>query len=264
MTVIALPGGWVALRSLTGHDESAVEADDLPAALDLLNRVLVQTPGAMVGAGGAGRLTCAARDRVLAALYRLVYGDMIASTVRCAVCDQPFDLSFSLDALTGAHAADDVRADAVFVTESGMHFRLITGEDELMVIGLVPMAARRALLQRCVQHAEPMDDDALDAVEAGMERAAPLLNVELSAACAECGREQRVAFDIQTYLLARLNNERARLMAEVHTLAMTYHWSLSDILSLTRGERRQYLALIDADARRAALRMSGGRRRMGA
>ena len=34
---------------------------------------------------------------------------------------------------------------------------------------------------------------------------------------------------------------------EVHTLAMQYHWSETDILSLPRERRRRYLRLIDRE-----------------
>jgi len=39
-----------------------------------------------------------------------------------------------------------------------------------------------------------------------------------------------------------------RLLHEVHTLARTYHWEERTILGLARLRRREYLALIEADA----------------
>ncbi len=264
MTVISVPGGWVALRPINGHDESAIEAADLHGALDLLDRLLITRAGALVGQGEAGRLSYAARDRVLAAVYVKVYGEMIVSTVRCIACDKPFDLSFSLSDFVEANPSSDVRADTVHVTENGWRFRLITGDDERAVIGMPAQAARQAMLTRCTQSDTPPDERAMDEIEAAMEHIAPLLSADLSATCVECSREQQIGFDVQAFLLSRLIKDKMRLAGEVHTLAMAYHWGLSEILSLTRAERRQYIALIEADARRAAARASVGRRRIGA
>ena len=264
MTIIPLPGGWVALRPLTGRDENSVEAVDLAAALDLLDRVLSDRDGALVGTGDSSKLTVIARDRLLAALYQQIYGDLIASTVRCSACDKAFDLSFSLHDLIHSQSITYLTPDGVYQTEHGWHFRLITGSDELAVIGLPATRLRRALIERCTLMDETPDDATLDQIEAAMERIAPLLNMELSAPCPECGHEQPIGFDIQTFLLSRLIKDKARLAGEIHTLAMAYHWGLNEILNLKRSERRQYLALIDADARRLSARSTGGRRRTGA
>ncbi len=264
MTIISLPGGWVALRSINGHDERTVEAVDLPAALDLLDRLLIDRPGTLIGHGGAGKLTVAARDRVLAAVYSQIYGSMIASTVRCIACAKPFDVSFALGDLVAAQVATDTRPDTIFQTGDGWQFRLVTGDDELAVFGLAPDVARRALLERCSHMPDPPDDATFDHIERHMEHIAPLVNVNLSAVCVECGREQLINFDIQSFLLARLIKDKTRLMSEVHSLAVTYHWGLEEILALKRTERRQYLALIEAEARRMNMRAAGGRRRTGA
>jgi hypothetical protein len=43
------------------------------------------------------------------------------------------------------------------------------------------------------------------------------------------------------------------LFREVHALASHYHWSETDILTMTRRQRRRYLSLIaEAQARGAA------------
>jgi hypothetical protein len=42
-------------------------------------------------------------------------------------------------------------------------------------------------------------------------------------------------------------NDRRQLVQEIHLLASAYGWSLSEILNLTRGQRRAFVALVDAD-----------------
>jgi hypothetical protein len=123
-------------------------------------------------------------------------------------------------------------------------FRLPTGRDERAVAGLSAVDAERELLRRCLVDGAP---GAPDVLEQALERLAPLINVDLAARCAECGVDQMVHFDIQSYLLGALANEHRRLMIDVHRLAATFHWSLAEILTLPRTERRTLVDLIEAD-----------------
>ena len=79
---------------------------------------------------------------------------------------------------------------------------------------------------------------------------APIMDIELAASCAECGHVHTVEFDIQSYLLGALLGERRRLMREVHRIAAFYGWSLDEILSLERTERRQLVDLIEDETPR--------------
>src|SRR4051812_7854929 len=88
---------WAWLREITGADEAALEGRDTPAAIALLDRLLVDRPGATVRPGEAALLTITDRDLLLAAVYRASFGARIGSTVACAGCGAPFDLDFDLD-----------------------------------------------------------------------------------------------------------------------------------------------------------------------
>ena len=46
-------------------------------------------------------------------------------------------------------------------------------------------------------------------------------------------------------MLQRLLNERPALLAEIHALAASYGWSLTEILSLGRTTRRAMTAILD-------------------
>lgn len=248
MAIITLPDGRVELRPITGADENAIHAADLPNALALLDRLLE--------GGRAARLTSAARDRALAALYTAIYGDNIRAVPACPRCGTRYELMFSLKALAESLPVQPPLPDGTYRTGGGMRFRLPRGEDEIAVIGLPPDAARLELMRRCAPDINVSDSAAVAAVEVAMEAAAPLLNVDLSARCPECGAEQSMWFDVGTYLLEKLIADQARLAMDVHVLAVSYHWSLNEILSLTRSDRRRYLSIIEAEADRAALRAS--------
>jgi hypothetical protein len=236
------PRAWV--RELCGHDEDDVDATDTPTAIRLIDRVLTCPDGTT--RPPARSLTASDRDRLLAALFCLTYGSRVASTIRCRQCTERFDLDFdlrdlqsNLDERDGTHG--DAPADDDFTAADGARFRLPTGEDELAVAALAPEAARRALLARCAGGNAVVVEE----IEAAMRRIAPLLAGDVSATCPECGAEQSVHFDIQTYLLGSLLAEGRRLVRDVHRLARAYGWTRSDILAMPRRARRAYVALVE-------------------
>lgn len=219
------------LRELTGRDESAVSGASTAVAISLLNGLLEE--------GSAAELVAADRDRLLAALHLSAFGDRIESTLTCARCAQPFDLHFSLrgliDSIDARTPSAQWRAlgDGRFEGAGGATIRLPTGSDELSVAELPPDEVEQVLRTR----ADWPDDDVLEEI-------APLVDLELVAHCAECRHAHTVRFDIQSYFLTALASERRRLLAEIHRIAAAYSWSLAEILSLTRNDRRAFVELI--------------------
>src|SRR4051794_30863641 len=76
---VALPGArrCAYLRELRGTDEEAIGGGGTLAALSLLDRLLVEGPGASVRPGGAATLTVTERDRLLAHVYRAIFGTRV-------------------------------------------------------------------------------------------------------------------------------------------------------------------------------------------
>jgi hypothetical protein len=241
----------VFLRNLCGHDELAVGDVGTMGAVQLLNRLLVDVYGTRAGGLTAEQLVVADRDRLLALVYRYTYGPGIESTVICQSCNVRFDLDFSLDDLLAHQEAEPVTESAEWMENGTLfrineaRFRLPTGEDELAAWGLPARQVEQSLLRRCIREGDPATDGA--AVQQAMERIAPLLQVELLAHCPECGKDQALQFDVQSFLLSRLINDQKRVAGEVHRIARAYGWSSGEILNLPRKLRRTYVALIEAD-----------------
>ena len=241
-------GRWAALREPAGLDEEGVGSRGSLDAIRLLDRLLVQEPGAAVQPGDAEALTLPERDLLLAAAWRMAAGPRVVDTLTCAACGSPFDLDFSLDDLveqvrlaTGELPADQ----GVYQLPGGVRFRLPTGADERAVLGLPEDQAERALLARCIVEGDP-DIDGPAAV-AAMERVGSGVDVEFDAACPECGHAHAVRFQMQDYLLGAMAAEWGGLVDDVHRIALAYRWSLHEILSLPRARRRAFVALLDGD-----------------
>ena len=266
-----LPGGrWAAIVPLRGHDERALVGTTGLTATDLLDRVLVAMPGTTVAPGRAWELAICDRDRLLAAVYSQTFDDRVETDVRCRECDGGAQISFSLaEWITDQRPDDAGRAsrgiaagpdeDCFYTLEDGTRFRLPTGLDQRELASLEPERARVLLLARCIvadpTHAHTVGDlspEIHEKVEAAIAYLGPTIDEQFTVECQECGAAQEVRFDIQQYLLRALEHERRYLTREIHYLACTYGWSLTEILDLPRDERRDFVALVAAE--RAARR----------
>jgi hypothetical protein len=238
----------IQLRELAGHDEREVGGASTTDAMALLDGLLLPV-GGEAGQLGSEDLTAADRDRLLAVVYQRTFGDRIDNTIGCQRCGQPFEIDFSLQAVVdslekkGAHPRAKALGGNRFETEAGIAFRVPTGRDERTIAAVDPSEAEAALLRCCL----PEDSTAVSAavVEELLAEIAPLVELELEARCPECGHTHALQFDIQSYLLQALMGDQKRLTWEIHRLAATYGWSLGEILSLTRRERRSFVELIE-------------------
>ena len=236
------------VRELTGRDEFAVLGASTVHAIQLISSLLSDQRGDL-GQLRATDLVAADRDLVLAAVYERAFGDRIESTLTCTRCAQPFDIYFSLRRLIeSTHAENGGRpwkslSDGGFETSDGVFVRLPTGKDELELTGLAAPEVESRLLQRCLSESSWQKTDA--EFEALLEQVAPLLHLVLIARCVECNHAHEVQFDIQSYVLGAILAERRRLLFEIHRLARAYSWTLDEILSLRRSDRRQMVELIE-------------------
>ena len=240
------------LRELTGFDEQSVSNLDTATAISLIDRLIVHSPGSVTEQCTAATLTPSQRDRLLAKVYEATFGPRVESTVRCAHCRELFDVTFNIsDLLNALHSLCSSQTtakqdcDGTYLLPNGLRFRLPIGEDELAVVALSPHEAERALLERCI--IDPTDESEFDAVQEAMEEVDPVMDLELDAHCPQCGNIQPLHFDIQFFLLRALLQESRRTGREIHRLAVTYGWSLQEILGLSRSQRRAFASFIEED-----------------
>jgi hypothetical protein len=240
--------GCVWLRELRGYDEQKVNGTDTATVLALLEGLIEPRLETGAKADRALLLTAADRDRLLAHIYVLTYGPHVDSTAKCKCCGERFDLDFSLPALLSDLSEQPagpyrLEADGTCQLEEGRRFRLPTGQDELAVGDYQGRIAGQALLQRCMVEGDLGEGTAT--VEEAMDQVAPLVSLDIDGVCPQCGHGQQFSFDIQSYLLSALLQERHRLYHEIHMLARGYGWGLTEILSLPRTQRRTFVALLE-------------------
>ena len=237
------------LRELTGREEFAVSGASTGYAIDLLEALLEKPPALEAEPILATHLIAADRDLILAAVYAQAFGDRIENTVTCSRCAQPFDLDFSLrrliESINERTAEGEWKAfgNGIFEGPDGIRLGLPTGRDELVVVGLPVEEGESILWERCSEVGNwPAGRSEFEDL---LEEIAPLLDLELLARCVECNFVNKIEFDIQSYLLCAIAVERRRLLSEINRLASAYTWSLDEILSLTRSDRRQLVELLE-------------------
>lgn len=239
------------LRALCGLDEVLVESGAPHETLSLLERLLIDCGDGLSRSDRVRDLPVCDVDRLVAALFVRHLGEQIESRALCATCDRPFEISFSLADLM--QACEEVRSrglarftgpdpDGGFSLADGRRFRLPAVRDLEAVGALGPSDAMRQLRQECVLEGDPEADP--EALDDAMASVGPVLDTDVEGECPECGHVQRLRFDVQRYFGRALAVERRYLNVEVHQLARAYGWQRSEILSMTREDRRAHAKLI--------------------
>lgn len=243
MDVVELrAAGAEALRALllpvSGVDELLLSEGDPLAAFALLRSVVRGADGAPLE---VDELDVCQADRLLAALYERLYGDLAECRARCAGCGEDYGATLSLSQLVAAQDADrpPPEPDGTWLLPDGRRVRAPRVEDVLSA------STPEAMRERVVLQGDPAEDG--EQVDALLDRAVPVLALDLDVTCPHCATPQAVRFDLARYLAARVAGERPFLIREVHLIASHYGWSRAEILALSREDRRAHAGLIEAE-----------------
>src|SRR2546423_5681488 len=264
-SIFMLPGGLVLsedrrlseaeLRPLTGYEEEWLArhhgVPSAPAVTRLLNACLVRLDDVTRSQELVRRILVGDRDFLMLQLRRMTLGEKISAVVVCPACSAQMDVDFKAsDVQIDRHPQTGMTYTLEFNPgeEPGrtVCFRLPTGADQEDILGLDADSAVDVLLVRCLvdDGGEPLSAEERIAVIDAMEQLAPKIDLELDLTCPECSHTFVEPFDTTAFFLKEMCVNGDQLLREVHLLAFHYHWSESDILSLTRERRRAYLALL--------------------
>jgi hypothetical protein len=209
------------------------------------------------------------REALSLHLRRLLFGDRMACVVSCPECRERLDLELGVDQLLVPLYGDARPTYETIIEEAGaayrVRFRLPTGRDQEEAGSLAGGATDSAdvILARCVVDVSRVDGDAADGlapaddagshpthaiadhVPALMAELDPQAVLNLDMRCPSCGHDFVVPFSPSAFLVSEVVERSKRLIAEVHALAMTYHWSESAIVALPARRRHAYLELLE-------------------
>lgn len=206
------------------------------------------------------------REALLLQMQRLTFGDAFASTFSCSsqACAQTLELELRVDDLLVPSYADAALSYSRRIHHSDVdydvRFRLPTAGDQEEVVLMARRDTEQAalhLLHRCVErivangqeiNSSDLPEPVTDEIASAMGELDPQAVVELNLACPACGSTNQMQFDAADFLLRKLDKRVDRAIREVHTLALSYHWSEEAILNMPADRRQKYLDLIAAGA----------------
>lgn len=261
---VTLPGGLLidggsplrnaVIRPPTGREEEWLEAQrgTGPATVTaLIEACLVDLEGATVNRDLARRLLAGDRDYLVLELRRMSLGDEVQAVVSCPHCDEKLDVDFRIsDVPVKVRPATSETYDIVVghgrATRRRIRFRLPTGADQEAMAEAVGPDPVDLLLRRCVVEVDPesIGDADREAVAEAMGEHAPEIDLELDLTCPACETAFIVPFDTTGFFLSELRRTGRQMLRQVHLLALHYHWTEADILSLPSVRRRRYLAML--------------------
>jgi hypothetical protein len=269
--VVPLPGGFILadgrrlsqaeLCPLTGREEEwLTEHPHVPSALAvsrILSACLLRLDDVPSTPELVRNLLVGDRDYLMLHLRRITLGETIAAVIVCPACTQKMDVDFVIGDVPVAWRPQEM---AIYPLDLGVEgkqpgrtvqFRLPTGRDQETVLSVPAEMAVATLLSNCLvdDGGVPLSTAEQEAVIEAMEALAPQVDLELDLTCPECGHAFLVPFDTTAFFFGEVRATGDKLLKEVHTLALYYHWSEQEILALTRARRRGYLALLSESLR---------------
>lgn len=218
----------------------------LVAALDNIGGIRIHADPSVVN-----RLCVADRQYLMLQLASILEGDLFWISSACSSCKNDFDICVRRSDLPVKEAGQGYPFATIKLDGAELTCRIPVGEDQEKIERLSDDDALHLLLEHCI---EEVNDNApeegfvdsltqadISRIEDILEDISPSIATRLLTRCPECDAEQIVELDPYALPVTKTGN----FYQEIHTLAMAYHWSEQDILSLPRSKRRIYLELID-------------------
>lgn len=245
------------MRGLTASE--LLDAYERGRRAGAAERALVLLDAAGVGATSApDELTVGRRNALLLDVREATFGGDVQGVVACPGCGEQLELSFAVGDLRlgaserGAEAAPGWRTLDVDAFE--VRFRPPTAGDLVAIEDQTdPVAARRTLVQRCVQvrriggrSLTRVPSAVLRRVDQELSAADPGAIADLVVWCPTCRKRRTVAFDVPVFVWDEIEARVPRLLLEIHELASAYGWAESEVLAMSPWRRTTYAAMVHA------------------
>lgn len=169
-------------------------------------------------------------------------------------CQKIMELEVEINELR--QAQKESADDHLTVSAGGRElvFRKPTAEDQLLWQSMSfehKDVAIMTLIQSLVTgphsfaEAALINEEDVPRINEAMQEFDPLVNFSLSVRCPYCDQQSLYEIDLQNEALRLLHQAQDSLLADVHRLALHYHWSEEQILSMPGWRRNRYLAMCE-------------------
>lgn len=204
--------------------------------------------------GDLATLPIGQRDAHLLTLREWAFGSHLRCVAQCPACDERLELALDVADIRIGPEQTAATMLTLNVDDYDMLFRLPNSRDlAAIATHIEPDAARRALLERCVERAmrgntevacSALPEHVTRALVQRMAEADPQAEIQLALVCPACAHQWQMTFDIVAFFWDEINAWANRMLREVHTLASAYGWRETDILLMSAWRRQRYLELV--------------------
>lgn len=198
------------------------------------------------------------RTYLMFLLRQSTFGDSVYFDVKCSSCNDTMSISLSISQMMGQLLSSQNKSDLMMDIETGYYqvkfsncvaeLRLLKGLDQEN-ISLLPINETN-LVQSCITNIDAigreklLDNDFLNFIDSNLSRLDPLSDIVLTQNCPSCNASCKIPLIIEDFFFKEVKARKDNLEFEVHWLALNYHWSESEILTLPISKRRRYVELV--------------------
>jgi hypothetical protein len=192
-------------------------------------------------------------DARLLELHGQRYGPELRAVSACPECGGVLELGFAVDDLLATLTAPDQGELTLEIDGYELKLRLPTLADlgraqsvgdlehaqQVIAAGCVCACVHKGAEVGAAELPAPV----LDRVQAQLGRF-DLGADGIALTCPDCAAGWSATLDVTTLVLAELDAEGQRLLADVHILARAYGWSEAEIARLPAARRRKYVEMV--------------------
>ncbi len=190
------------------------------------------------------------RDSELLRLRMETFGKDISCIDSCPECNETVEMDVHIpDLLSQASQSSESPSDGHFsVSYQDLQFN-VRKPTSLDIENLLSQSqdnrSRHEFILQCVENSElSLSKRAVNKIEQEMEKNDPLADIRFLIKCPKCHNEWNALFDIVSVFWHELATEAQKMLSDIHIIASAYHWSETDILSLSPQRRSYYLGCI--------------------
>lgn len=264
MVCVELPGGLFqdgerhrdcSLKPITGRlerdvAESGSGIQSLPEQVTrILTHAVDRIAGQSISKDRVRQLCSGDRQFLMLQLQSALHPGPRWLTRACRGCREAVQFQLKADQIPVKPAGRQFPKAEVLLSIGKVNIRVPNGGDEEAVASSVrdPEFALKTLVGRLVSVGqESVDADALSRedqlqIDRTLDEMSPRAGQMIAITCPYCEQKQDLSIDHYGWI-----TEPGRgLYQEIHTIALHYHWSENDILSLPSRRRKTYIRLIE-------------------
>lgn len=267
MEIMELPGGLLIngllrrdfrFKPLTGYlerliSESGLNISSLAEQITtILSYALESVAGSKVNIELVRLLSSGDRQYLMQRLHYIIDPNPKWVTTHCEKCDEKIQFQLATSSLPVKPANESYPQAIVSLSKGTFNIRAPTGADEEVIARNTGNNKKAVdiLLSRLISSRDDkfniklLSDEDKDLIDRSLDEMSPQVGEVISITCPYCECNQQYLIDNYSWIIQKAKE----LEEQVHTIALQYHWSEKEILSLPKYRRQHYIQLIDRSA----------------